>query len=185
MLLIFHLPLANHVVDSLGDTVGVVIKTEVTEEHGSREKKSSGVGLVLALNVETDVTATRLEDSNVAAHVAARDDTGTTDKSSADVGEDATVQVGHDHDVELLGSGNSLHGGIVDDHVVDLKGGIVLSGLVESGAEETVGKLHDVGLVDTGDLLAVVGKGEAEGKLGDALGLGPCDNLEGLDNAID
>ena len=180
-----HLPLGNHVVDGLGDAVGVVIEAKVAEEHRSGKNESSGVGLVLALDVETDVTATRLEDGNVTAHVATRHDTGATDERSANVGKNTTVQVRHDHDIELLGLGNGLHGGIVDNHVVDLEGRVVLSGLVEGGAEETVGKLHDVGLVNASDLLAVVGKGEAERELGDALGLGLGDDLEGFDNAVD
>lgn len=162
----------------------MVIKTKVAEQHGAGEDQSAGVGLVLALDVETDVTAAGLEDSDITAHVAAGDDTGTTDKSGSDVGEDTAVQVRHDHDIELLGAGDSLHGGVVDNHVVDLQGRVVLGDLVEGAAEETVGQLHDVGLVDTGDLLAVVGESEAEGELGDALGLGAGDDLERLDDTL-
>ncbi len=74
----------------------MVIKTEVSEEHGSAEEEGGGVGLVLALDIEADVTAAGLEDGDVAAHVAAGDDTRAADEGSGDVGEDATVQVGHD-----------------------------------------------------------------------------------------
>ncbi|KAK5624346.1 hypothetical protein RRF57_000062 [Xylaria bambusicola] len=61
--------------------------------------------------------------------------------------------------------------------------GVVGSDGLDCPAEETVGQLHDVGLVDASNLLAVVGKGESEGKLGDSLGLEACDDLEGLDDA--
>ena len=179
------LALLDDPVDGLGDAVGVVIETEVSQKHGSREDQSAGVGLVLALDVETDVTASGLEDGDVAAHVAARDNTRATDETSADVGENTSVQVGHDEDVELLGSRDALHGGVVDDHVVVLDGGEVLGDLLASVAEETVGELHDVGLVDAGDLLAVVGEGEGKGELGDALRLGTGDDLERLDDAVD
>lgn len=180
-----NLPLANDAVDGLGDAVGVVIETEVAEEHGTREEESGRVGLVLALDVETDVTAAGLENSNVTTHVGTRDNTGSTDKSSADVGQDTTVQVRHNHHIELLRARNSLHGGVVDNHVVDFESRVVLADLLDGVAEETVGQLHDVGLVDASDLLAVVGQSEAESELGDALRLGTGDDLERLDDAAD
>ena len=163
----------------------MVIETKVAEEHGTAEEESGRVGLVLALDIETDVTAAGLEDGDIAAHVAAGNDTGATDKGSGDVGKNATVKVGHDHDVELLGLADALHGGVIDDHVVALELGEVLGEAVEGAAEETIGELHDVGLVNAGNLLALVGKGELEGELGDALGLGAGDDLERLDDAID
>ena len=177
------LPLSDNTVDGLGDAVGMVIKTKVPEKHAAGEHKSGGVGLVLALDVKTDVTAAGLEDSDVATHVAAGDDTGTTNKRGTNVGQDTTVKVGHDHDIELLRPGDSLHGGVVDNHVVDLKGRVVLGDVVEGAAEETIGKLHDVGLVNAGDLGAVVGESKGESELGDTLGLGTGDDLERLNDA--
>lgn len=163
----------------------MVIETKVTEKHAAGQDHSGRVGLVLALDIETDVTASRLEDGDITAHVAARDNTGATDESGTNVGEDTTVEVRHDHDVKLLRTRDSLHGGVVDNHVVDLKGRELLGDLVEGAAEETIGKLHDVGLVDAGNLGAVVGEGKVEGKLGNALRLGAGDDLEGLDDAVD
>jgi len=176
---------ADNIVDGLGNAVGVIIETKVTQEHGARQDHSTRVGLILALDVETDVTAARLEDSNVTAHVATGDETGSTNESSADVGQNTTVKVRHDHNIELLGTGHSLHGSVVHNHVVHLQGGVVLSDLVECAAEETIGQLHDVGLVNAGNLLAVVGQGEAESELGNTLGLGAGDDLEGLDDTVD
>lgn len=129
------------------------------------------------------MSATGLKHGDVAPHVAAGDDTGAANQGGADVGQNATVQVGHDHDVELLGLGDSLHAGIIHNHVVNLDGGVVGSNGLDGPAEETVGQLHDVGLVDASDLLAVVGQGEGEGELGDALRLEAGDDLEGLDDA--
>lgn len=172
-------------VDGLGDAVGVVVEAEVAQQHAAGQDQRRGVGLVLALDVEADVSAAGLEDGDVAAHVAAGHDTRPADEGGADVGQDAAVQVGHDHDVELLGLGHALHGGVVDDHVVGLDGGVLGGGALEGGAEQAVGELHDVGLVDAGDLLTVVGQGEAEGELGDALRLGAGDDLERLDDAAD
>jgi hypothetical protein len=180
-----NLPVSNDLVDRLRDAVGVVVETNVAQHHGGRQDQGSGVGLVLALDVKTDVTAAGLEEGDVAAHVASGNDTGATDETSADVGEDASVQVGHDHDVELLGARDALHRGVVDNHVVGLEGRVVLANALDRVAEETVSQLHDVGLVDAGDLLAVVGKGKGEGELGNALRLLAGDDLERLDDAVD
>jgi hypothetical protein len=154
----------------------------VSQHHGGGEDHGSGVRLVTSLNVQSDVTTSGLENGVLTSHVGTGNDTGSSDKGGSNVGQDRSVQVGHDENVELLGTGDSLHGGVVDNHVVDLKLGVLGSNLVEGAAEETVGKLHDVGLVDTGDLLAVVGSSEGEGELGDTLGLHLGDDLEGLND---
>jgi hypothetical protein len=163
----------------------VVVKTNVSQHHSGGQDQSGRVGLVLALDVKTDVTASRLEDGDVAAHVASGDDSGSSNETSTDVGENTSVQVGHDHDVELLWPRDTLHGGVVDNHVVGLKGRVVLADPLDGVAEETIGKLHDVGLVDAGDLLAVVGERKGEGELGNALRLLAGDDLERLDDAAD
>ena len=177
--------MGNHVVNGIGNAVGVIVETEMTEQHGTAEEEGGGVGLVLALDIQTDVTAARLEDSNVAAHVATGNNTRTTDEGGGDVGQDATVEVGHDHDVELLRPADALHGSVVDNHVIALELGVVLGQAVKGASEETVGKLHDVGLVNASNLLPVVSQGEAKGKLGDPLRLGARDDLERLDDTRD
>jgi len=179
------IPLSDDIVNGLGDSVGVVVKTNVSQEHASRKDESGRVGLVLALDVETNVSAARLEDGDVTAHVASGNNTGTTHETSTNVGENTSVQVGHNHNVELLRSRDALHGGVVDNHVVGLDGRVLLADLLDGVAEQTVGQLHDVGLVDAGDLLAVVGEGESKGELGDALRLCAGDDLERLNDALD
>jgi len=163
----------------------VVIKTNVSQHHGSGQDQSSGVGLVLALDVKTNVTASRLENGNVAAHVATRHDTRAANETSTNVRKDTSVQVGHHHDIKLLWPGDTLHRGIVDDHVVGLESGVVLADSLDRVSEKTIGKLHDVGLVDAGNLLAVVGERKGKGELGDTLRLLARDDLERLHNAAD
>lgn len=162
----------------------MVIQTQVAQKHGAREDHGSGVSLVLALDIEADMATTRLKHGNIAAHVAARNQAGSADKSGTNVGKDATVKVRHHHHVELLGSRDSLHGRIVDDHIINFQSGVGLSNLVESAAEQTVGQFHDVGLVDTGDLLSVVRKGKSKGELGNTFRLGTGDDLKRLDNTL-
>jgi hypothetical protein len=180
-----NLPVGDDLVDRLRDAVGVVIKTNVAQHHRGGQEQRSGVSLVFALDVETDVTASGLEESDVAAHVASGNDTGSTDESGTNVGENASVQVGHDHDVELLRPRDTLHGGVVDNHVVGLESGVVLADALDGVAEQTIGELHDVGLVDAGDLLAVIGERKGKGELGDALRLLAGNDLERLDDAAD
>ena len=42
------------------------------------------------------------------------DDARSTDESGTNIGNNGTVEVGHDHDVELLGLGDQLHGTVGD-----------------------------------------------------------------------
>jgi len=176
------LALGNDIVDSLGDSVGVVVEAKMSQKHAAAENEGGGVGLVLALDVKTDVTASWLEYSDITTHVATWDDTRTSDQSSANVGENTTVQVGHDHDVELLRTANTLHACVVDDHVVGLNRGVFLANLLDSVPEETICELHDVGLVDASDLLAVVGQRKGKRKLGNALRLQAGNDLERFDD---
>lgn len=176
------LPLCDVVVHSLADPVGMVVQTEVTKHHASAQKQGRRIGLVLALDIETNMSASRLEHGNFPTHVATWDDSRSTDESSADVGENATVQVWRDHDVELLWARHALHASVVDNHVVGGDGGEVLADALHSVAEKTVCQLHDVGLVDDGDLLAVVGKGERVCEFGNALRLRAGNDLEGFDD---
>lgn len=163
----------------------MVIETKVSQQHGARKQQSGWVSLVLALDIKTDMSASGFEDSDITTHVAARDNTRPTDQSSSNVGKDTTVKVGHDHDVELLRPGDSLHRSVVDDHVVDFQGRVVLTDLLDRISEETICEFHNVGLVNAGDLLSVVGEGERKGELGDTFRLGPGDDLQRLDDTVD
>jgi hypothetical protein len=182
--MVSNLPISDDGVGGLGDAVSMLVEAEMSEQHAAGQEHSSRVSLVLALDVKTDVTATGLKDGNLTTHVATRDNTGTTNKGSANVGQDTTVKVRHDHNVELLRARDSLHRGVIDNHVVDLEGRVLLGDLVEGAAEKTIGKLHDVGLVDASNLGSTVGESERESELGDTLRLGAGDDLEGLNDTL-
>jgi len=85
----------------------------------------------------------------------------------------------------LLRSRNTLHRSVVNNHVVGLQCGVFLGNGIEGVSEKAIGQLHDVGLVDAGDLLAVVCESEAEGELGDTLRLCAGDDFERLDDTWD
>lgn len=174
----------NDIVHSLGDSVCVIIQAEVAQKHRPGENHSTRVRLVLALDIEPDVTAAGFKYSNVATHVAARDNAWAANKGCTDIRKNSAVQIGHDHDIKLLGPGHGLHGCIVNNHIVDLQSRIVLGNLVESATEQTVGQFHDVCLVNAGDLLPVVCQGKAKGKFRDTLRFGTSDNFQRLDDTL-
>lgn len=163
----------------------MLIQSQMPQQHRTTEHQGRRVRLVLPLDIETHVPTPGFKDSHVAAHVAAGDDARPAHESSADVGEDAPVEIGHDHDVELLWFGHTLHRRIIHNHVVGLQGGEVSRDRIERVAKQSVSELHDVGLVNTSDFVAVIGEGEGEGELGDALAFRARDDLERLHHAAD
>lgn len=80
-----YLAVLDHLVHGRRDSVGVLIQTKMSQQHGTREHECSWVGLVLAFDVETDVTAAWLEDSNVSTHIASWNHTWTSDKGCSDI----------------------------------------------------------------------------------------------------
>lgn len=173
-------------VDGIREGVGVLAETDVTEHHGTGEEHGGGVSDVLVLDVQTDVTGSGLEDSVLAANANTRNNTGATDETSTDVGEDVTVKVRSDQHLVLLGVGDGLHGAVVDNDGVGLDLGVELLANVGDGvAEQTVTLLHDVGLVDGGDLGEAVGLGEVESEASETLDDGLTGDLERLNHTRD
>jgi hypothetical protein len=76
--------------------------------------------------------------------------------TGTDVADDVSVQVWHDHDVELLRLGNQLHRSVVDNHGIEFNSSVSVFLLGDSFTcveEKTISKFHNVGLVDTSDFL--------------------------------
>lgn len=179
------LAIVNDIVGSGSDVVGDGVETQMTKHHCSRQDHSSRVRHVFTHDILGDVSAARLEDSVVSANVATRNDTWTADEGSTDVGDNSAVQIGHDHDVELLRLRYQLHGSVIDDHVIELDARrlILLGDLAECVQEQTVTKLHDVSFVDAGDFLAAILLGKVECKADDTFSLVPGTDFQALDNA--
>lgn len=128
------------------------------------------------------MAASRFENGVLSSHIAARNDTGSANQRSTNIGEDGSIKVGHDKDIELLRPGNSLHRSIIDNQIIDLELGVILGNLHKGGPEQAVGELHDVRLVNTGNFLPLVGSGKRESKLADPLRLHFGNDLEGFDH---
>lgn len=180
------LALGEGVEDGLLDAVGVLVERHVPQHHDGRKKESGGVSEALAGNVGGG-TVDGLEDGALITDVAGGSKTKTTNQTSAHVGENVTVQVGHDEDLVVVRErvGGHLEAGVVEELLVELDTGELLGDLTAGLEEETVGKLHDSSLVNDADLLAADGLGLLESKTKDTLGSLTSDELDGLDDTID
>ena len=88
-----------------------------------------------------------------------------------DVRQDVAEQVVGDHDVELLGVLDDLHGRVVGQDVLQLDVGIVAGVQVGDHLAPEQAGIHDVGLLGRGHLVAPAA-GQFEGDAGHALDLG-------------
>ena len=95
------------------------------EHHGGRKDHGTGISPVGSHDITSHMPAARLEKRvllNVCQYfgaemacgtyrsdVASWNDTRSTDQSGTNVGNDGTIQVRHDHDIELLGLSDQLH----------------------------------------------------------------------------
>jgi hypothetical protein len=97
--------------------------------------------------------------------------------------EDVAVEVLHEEYVELSGVLDELHCAVVDDDLLVLDSTVVLGDAARTLEEEAVRELHDVGLVDGGDLAAPVLLRVFEGVARDAGAGGLGHHLEALHDA--
>jgi len=181
-----NLALSQGVEGSLLDAGSVVVETHVLQHHDTAQKQSGGVGKTLAGNIGSR-TVDSLEDGALVTNVTGGGQTKTTDQTGAHVGQNVTVQVGHDKDLVVIGGrvGDDLQARVVQQLGVKLNTREVLGDVAGSVQEETIGHLHDGGLVHDADLLLVDGLGVLEGETQDALGSLLGDELDALDNTVD
>lgn len=167
------------------DLVGEAVQAHVTEHLNGGEEEGRGVGLVLASDIGSG-TVDGLEDRGIATNVTGGSKTETTDETSAHIGKNITVQVGHDHDGIGKDTGvlDDLQAGAVQKQVVELDLGELAGNLLARGQEETIRQLHDVSLVDGSDTVAASILGVVEGVAGAAVGSILGDQLDGLDNTV-
>jgi hypothetical protein len=180
------LALGQGVEDGLLDAVGVVVETHVPQHHDGAEQQGSGVGQVLAGDIRGRAVD-GLEDGALVTNVARGGQAQAADETGAHVGQNVSVQVGHDQDLVVVRVrvGDHLQARVVEQLVVKLNVGEVLGDVLADLEEETVGHLHDGGLVDNADLLAANRLGVLEGVAQDTLAGLAGDELDALDDAVD
>ena len=148
------------------------------EHHLDRQDRGDGVDLILP-GVFRRRAVRGLEHGQLGADVARAAEAEAADHLGAQVGNDVAVEVGRDQHVVVEGVLQQPHRHGVNVGVVHLDFGEVLGHGLGGFQEQPVGGAHDVGLVDDGDLLALVLAGELEGGADDALRAGPGIDLAG------
>src|SRR5437762_7095854 len=97
-----------------------------------------------------------LENSALMSEVRSRHEPKSADESGAQVRNDVTVEVLHEQNVVLIWIHHQLHAGVVDDVLAIRNLRIFLRNIPRAAQEESVRQLHDVGLVDGMNLLAMI-----------------------------
>lgn len=181
-----YLSLGQGVEDSLLDSTSLAMETHVLKHHDTRKQQSSGISQPLASDIRRR-TVNGLEDRALVTNVAGGRKTKTTDQPSAHIRQDITVQVRHDED--LIGVrgrvGGDLQAAVVEEFLVEFDVRVLLGDLSGGAQEETIGHLHDSGLVHDADLLLADALGVLEGEAEDTLGGFAGDELDALDNTVD
>lgn len=68
-------------------------------------------------------------------------DSWPSDKSSSDGGDDGTIEIRHEHDVELLWSFDQLHACVINDHLFVLELRVSGGNLSTAVKEKSINKL--------------------------------------------
>lgn len=168
------------------DPVSIVGEVHMSQHHHGAEKKSGRVCEALAGNIGGGAVD-GLEDGALITNVSGRSEAETTNQTSAHIGKNVTVQVGHDQNLVVVGQrvGSHLQARVVEQLGIEFDIGELLGDVLGDVEEETVRHLHDGGLVDDANLLAANLLGVLEGKSEDTLGSLPGDELDALDNSVD
>lgn len=180
------LALGEGVEDGGLDSAGVLGETHVSQHHDGAEEQGSGVSQSLASDIRGG-TVDSLEDGALITNVSRGGEAETTDQTRAHIGENVTVEVGHDKDLVVVGErvGDHLEAGVVEQLGVELDSGVVLGDLSANVKEETISHLHDGGLVNDADLGAANGLSVLESISQDSLAGLAGDELDALDDTID
>lgn len=181
-----YLALSKDLEDGLLDLVCVLVEAHVLQHHDTAKQQRGRVSETLASDVRGG-TVHGLEDGALVTDVSRGSETETTDQTGAHVRKNVSVKVGHDEHLIVVGQWVRYHlqTGVVEELGVELNARVLLAQLLGGLEEETVGHLHDGGLVDGADLLAANVLSVLEGEAEHALRGLPCDKLDGLDNTVD
>lgn len=179
------LALREGVEDGLLNASSVLSKTHMSQHHDGAEQEGGRVSQSLAGNIGSG-TMDSFEDGALVTDVARGSETQTTNQAGAHVGQNVTVQVGHDEDLVVVGErvGDHLEAGVVEELSIKLDAGEVLGNLLANIQEETVRHLHNGGLVDDADLGAANRLGVLESESEDTLRSFAGDELDALNNAV-
>src|SRR5258708_30022656 len=107
------------------------------------------------------------EDGAAVTNVCARHQAQAANQPSAEIRNNVTVEILAQQNVELFRPHHQLHRGVVDDHVLSFNLAMSISDLVKALQKQSVGELHDVCFVHTGDLLTGFAQSVIESEMSD------------------
>lgn len=185
MFTVAYLSFGEGLEDSSLNSVCIVGQSHVAQHHHTTEQESSWVGQSLAGDIRSG-TVNSLEDRALVSNVSRWSQSETTDQTGAHIGQNVSVQVGHDENLVVVwgGIGDDSQAGVIEEFSVEVDAREVLSNILGGVKEETVGHLHDGGLVDDADLLPSNLLSVLEGKSEDTLRCLSGDKLDTLHNTI-
>ncbi|KAH3661569.1 hypothetical protein OGAPHI_006417 [Ogataea philodendri] len=158
----------------------------MSQHHCSRQDHSCWIGQVFIFDVQTNVSATWLENCMFSTEVCTWNKTWSPNKSGTNIRQDGTIKIWCHHDIKLLWVRNSLHRSIVHNHVLDFNVGILRrSDILHGSSEQTVTKFHNVGFMNSGNKLSVVFNGKIKSKPSDSFCLVFGHNLQRFHNPRD
>lgn len=180
-----YLSLRKCLKDSFLDLVGVFMETHVLQHHDTAEQKGSWVRKCLALNIGCR-TVDGFEDGALVTDVSGWCQTQSSDQSSAHIRQDVSVQVRHNQNLVVVWGriGDHLQAGVVQELCVEFDLGELLRDIPRGTEEETIGHLHDSGLVDNTNLVLSYLLSILEGESEYTLGGFPRDELDALNHTI-
>src|SRR5215213_1451014 len=161
--------------------VGLFAVAQVDEHVLGRKQRRERVGPVLS-GVLGRRAMYWLEDRYLLPYVRPRCNTEPARKPGTEVREYVAIEIGADQNVVEVRLHDQLHAHVIYDPVVYLLEVVLIVScdLEEDVAEQAIGELHDIGLVDDGDVLATLFLGALEGHPADALGAFAGDDLDRL-----
>jgi hypothetical protein len=125
----------------------------MSQHHDRTEEKGSRVGKSLASDIWCG-SVDSLEDGAFVTDVTRWSKTKTSNKTSAHIGENVTVQVGHNQNFVVVWCwvGDDLQAGVIEELGVEFDLGEVLRNSLGGGQEKTITHLHDGSLVNRANL---------------------------------
>lgn len=129
-----YLALCERLENGILDVIGMLVETHVLQHHDGAEEQRSGVSQLLSGNIRGR-TVDSLKDGALVANVSGGSQAETANETGAHIGENVSVQVGHNQDfiVILGGVRGHLQACVVKKLSIELDVGVVL-GNVASGA---------------------------------------------------
>jgi len=167
------------------NAVCMVVQAHVLQHHDTTQQQSRRVCETFSSDIWRGAVH-GLEDRALISNVAGRGETKASDQPRAHVGQDITVQVRHNQDfiVVWCGVSDDLEAGIIEQLRVELDLWELLADVPCRPKEQSVGHLHDGGLVDSSDLALANIFCVLESELQHSLGSCPSDELDTLHDTV-